>query len=140
MSKIDMSAERKYMVDNRWLNRYTNDPDRFVDIIEISKNPRDSQYLRDLVANGWVGADFDYGQESQRANFMVNGLRAGNDTGGTQIDGALQAENPVVERFQNNYASLVDHPERFRRFYAQGTQLRNLMWVGLGSSPRVFNT
>jgi len=140
MSRIDMSAERKYMVDNRWLNRYSNDTDRFVDIIEIAKKPRDSQYLQDLVANGWVGAGFDFDQESQKANFMVNGLRAGDDDAGTQIDGALQAEHPVIERFQNNYAALVDHPERFRRFYASGTQLRNLMWVGLGSTPHIYNS
>ena len=137
MSKIDMSAERKYMVNNDWLDRYTDDADRYVDLIEIAKTPQNSQYLRDLRA---MGVDVDDGVESQRASFMINGLRAGDDDGGTQIDGVLLNEHPTIERFQNNYAALVNHPERFRRFYAQGTQVRNLMWVGLGTTPRIYNT
>lgn len=137
MSRIDMSADRKYMVDNEWLDTYANDTERYVDIIEISKTPQNSQYLLDLQT---MGRTIDFGQEQARAMFVVVGLRAGNSGGGTQLDGVMLSEHGVNDRFQNHYSALVTHPERFRRFYASGTQLRDLMWLGLGKTSHVYTT
>lgn len=143
MSKTNMAANRKYFINNAWLARYGRggtapDENRFVDIEEIKKTPRDSQYLQDLVAMGVTGDDFDYDQESKRAEFVVSGIRVGD--GGTQIDGVLGQEHPTLDRFQNDYLLLLQHDEAFRRIYAWDTTARDIMWVGFGSSPRVFNT
>jgi len=126
MSVLAQSAARHYPIDDDWLDEFVNDRNRYVDIIEIRN--QNSQYIQDLIS---MGKNVNVVQESQRACFILNGIRVGDTDGGKYVRGIMEGED-YVDR--NKYAELIDHPERFKRIYSFGTEARHIWFVGYGQT------
>jgi len=135
MSVKAQAAGKRYTINNEWLIRYTEggddaDRSRYVDVLEIKDRPANSQYLQDLIAMNIITTD-DLTNEQRKASFFHNGVRIGDDDDGQDVDGVLEEETPR-ERTIQKYVGGINHPERFRRIYAWGTNARYISFCGYG--------
>lgn len=126
-TNLVQSATRHYPIEDAWFEEFANDPNAYVDIMEIRQNPTQSAYLQWLIANV---AGRSYSQEQQRASFIDNGIRVGDCDSGDHLRGFMKDEDYIAN---NKYSAGTNHSERWKRFYAQGTTARGIWFVGFGS-------
>jgi len=126
MTNKTQSTTRHYPISNKWLEKYENDKDRYIDIVEIRAAPQTSQYLIDLVSMGEIGAT-DYIQHGQMASFIDNATFVG-ESGFIK---SIRADEYFKDR--QPFAGGVIHPIRLRRVYAHNTTARYISFEGIGS-------
>jgi len=122
-------STRHYAIDNAWLDIFAGDEDAYVDIMEIRTDPSQSAYLQWLVARGTLTEE-DYVREQQRASFEDNGIRVGNTTDGNDVRGWMRDEAYIDT---SDYLATLNHPDVWRRIYANGTTARRIWFMGFGS-------
>jgi hypothetical protein len=144
MSTLSRRASCAYPVSDEWL--MTTDPDapEYVDIDEIRLEAKpghpQSAYLTWVLKHDphvFTKLDGDAptrGDHIAATMFIDNGIRVGESKGtgiGNDIKGVLKGMAIIVV---NEYASGVDHPEAFRRFYRKGTTVNGLWFVGFNEA------
>jgi len=120
-------ASRRYVISNRWLDEYSGDRTRFVDVVQIKDDPNNSQYLTDLIN---LGITIDRAQEQMRAAFWINGFAYGDDDDGTDVRYILEEDDDAYIHTRGVIAE-IEHPMRVRRVYARGTQARDIEFLGV---------
>ncbi len=120
-------ASRRYVISNAWLDEYSGDASRFVDVMQIRNHPNQSQYLTDLVT---LGITIDLAQEQQRASFWLNGFAYGNDDDGTRVRYILEEDDDAYIHRRSVIAG-IEHPMRVRRVYPNLTEARDIEFLGV---------
>jgi len=122
-------GSRRYRIDNGWLEKFKTDATKYVDVVQISIKPRESQYLIDLIE---MGRTIDYDQEQMRASFWLNGFVVGDTTtNGDTVRGVYEEDdNDYIHR--RPFIGAIEHPVRVRRVYSQDTKGRDIEFLGVG--------
>lgn len=126
MGVISQSASRHFEIEDRWLDQYSNDGDRYVDLDEVRKSTATnikSQYLSDLISMGIISLS-DVDKVAARADFIINGIHIGDDGDlrGTMLDEAYRDTWTLSQS--------VTHPLRFRRVWSRYTTARGIKILG----------
>ena len=132
-TNLSQPSTRHYKVSNRWLERYKDDKNRYVDIDEIRKNPAGSQYLQDLIAMGIITPD-ELSVHQIRASFVDNGFMANLETYDDYIfaiRGILKDDGKFIDTL--NWLPWFKHDLVYKRIYAHETTARDLAFLGFSS-------
>jgi hypothetical protein len=150
MSVKAKSASVHYPVSDVWLNASGSDVPDYCDIMEIRNEQTGNQALPSNALHGaptyqqsayltWVLANnpnvfrrLDGSTPTRQdhvnaARFIDNGIRVGNDDDGNNLRGVMLESN-ILDT--GEYVGGVNHPERYRRIYRSGTEIRGFRFVG----------
>lgn len=123
-------ASRRYRIDNQWLAENSNNASKYVDILEIKKDPRQSHYIADLIARG---VSINYEMEQMRASFWINGFAVGDTSDGENVN-CVYLEDDKAYNHTRAFSGAIEHPVRVRRVYAIHTEGKDIEFLGIAKT------
>jgi hypothetical protein len=147
---ITRASTMRLPIDDAWLNTFSSDSGvHYWDFFEIRgyAGGQSCVYFNDMISRGWYTQEQCQAMSGYAASMVVNGIHVGNMDDGNDIRGYLTDE-PVDAFFleyervgtgtgatrQRRSFELVDqieHPLSYKRIYARGTTIRNIVILGV---------